>query len=219
MKMNQRLPEQGSFGLTPEMREQINSHQERKERLVPEEPTPEVTPEVDAEVKPTSDEPTPQEVLEKMGVVLEDDDYFKIVFKGFLEKDVVVVPSLGGKTRPMIATFRTLTGKEIDIVDELVAEEVQSVKMTTDGYHTRRSMWILSYGVVNLMGKPVCNNVLYNKDDPSKVNNKATIKLRRSVLSALNPAVLDKMMNIHKDFTAAVNAIVTDSNGDSLKKS
>lgn len=232
MKINQ-----GSFGLTPEMKEQVANYHERKVKVESENddsdgfaPPPPVEDSFDLrqddaeeggkkEAKSTlglvSDlVANPLENLKKIGVELTDDDFTKIIFRGYLEKDITVVPAIRG-SRALVATFRTLTGKEVDETDELLAEEINDVKMTNDGYQTRRNMWILSYGVSHLMGKPVCDPV----EKGGKVNLKATARGRRKVLAALNPGILTKMMHIHGVLTVSINAIIADPEADYLKKS
>lgn len=239
MKIGQSIPNQGSFGLTPEMKERVESYHAKK--VVAEGPSSEAA--VD-EANPWSNLPTvadyvdegdlepapqeenavikkalttnPLETLKGIGVELTDDDFSKIVFRGFLEKEIVVVPSIRN-TKPLVATFRTLVGREIDEADELMAEDIsQDVKMTNQGYEVRRSMWHLSYGVTQLMGKPVSDDVKFAKSD--KINTKATVRMRRKVLSALSPAILAKMMSIHNVLTVSINAIISDPEADYLKK-
>jgi hypothetical protein len=241
MKINQGVPQQGSFGLTPEMREQVEKYSTRKTTLekpeaseqwdeepvagsrfpMAEEPDEEAFEELDAVQEQAAPERSmapsnPLENLKGIGVELTDDDYSKIIFRGYLEKDIVVFPSIRG-TKPLVATFRTLIGKEIDEADELMAEDIsQDVKMTNQGYEVRRSMWHLSYAVVKLMGKPVSHDVMFAKSE--KINTKGTAKAKRKVLAAMSPAVLAKMMHLHNVFTVSVNAILSDPEADYLKK-
>lgn len=241
MRINQPAASQGSFGLTPQMKESVQSYKARVEKLndeedlggdaVSEESIESVFSDDAGRSSFTQDssvdrdvikEDSPLECLKRIGVELSDDDLFKIIFRGYLEKEIVVVLPVGGRTKPLVATFRTLTGEEVDAADELLAEEIGDTKMTNDGYHTRRSMWILSYGLTHLAGKPVCNPVEYTKsksEDAPKFNMKATIKLRRKVLSTLNPGVLAKMMHLHSIFTVNINAIIANPEADYLKKS
>jgi hypothetical protein len=158
----------------------------------------------------------PLDTLKSIGVELTDDDFSKIVFRGYLEKEITVVPPIRG-SRPLMATFKTLTGKEIDEADELMAEDIsQDVKMTNQGYEVRRSMWHLSYGVTQLMGKPVSHDVKFAKSE--KINTKGTVREKRKVLAALSPAILAKMMNIHNVLTGSINSIISEPEADYLKK-
>lgn len=233
MKINQGLPAQGSFGLPPQMRDSIDEFKKRKF----EDPLPEASddpepvrhefsedlgvggPMPEAMKADGDDEedvsPSPIERLAKIGVVLSDDDFHKIIFKGYLEKDIVVVPSIRG-TKPFVATFKTMTGAEMDEADELLAEDIGETRMTNEGYQMRRSMWFVCYGVVKLMGKPVCQPVVDSKTGIS--NTKATAQAKRRVLSALSPAVLSKIMFIHATFIGSINGIIADPEADYLKK-
>lgn len=236
MKIGQSIPSQGSFGLTPEMREQVENYQTKKVAVDTEKeeekpnpwsnlPTEDYTEAGELEEEPSSEEvpaikkvlaTNPLDTLKTIGVELTDDDFSKIVFRGYLEKEITVVPSIRG-SRPLTATFRTLTGKEIDETDELMAEDIShDVKMTNQGYEVRRSMWQLSYGVTQLMGRPLADEVKYAKSE--KVNTKGTSRAKRQVLAALSPAILAKMMNIHNVLTISINAIISDPEADYLKK-
>lgn len=237
MKIGQSIPGQGSFGLTPEMKEQVENYHTKKSAAdtgKEEEPSPwsdlpTIKEYVDMEEleeapAPAEENPAikkamatnPLEALKGIGVELTDDDFSKIIFRGYLEKEVVVVPSIRG-SRPLTATFRTLIGREVDETDELMAEDVgHDVKMTNQGYEVRRSMWMLSYGVTQLMGKPVANDVKFSKSE--KINTKGTAREKRRVLAALSPAVLAKMMSIHNILTVSINTIIADPEADYLKK-
>jgi hypothetical protein len=239
MKIGQSIPGQGSFGLTPEMKAQVENYHTKKvvaekggdvvDENSPWSNLPTIADyvedqELEADPAPVVENETikkavstnPLEALKTIGVELTDDDFSKIVFRGYLEKEVVVIPSIRN-TRPLVATFRTLVGREIDEADELMAEDIsQDVKMTNQGYDVRRSMWQLSYGVTQLMGKPVAHDVKFAKSE--KINSKGTAREKRKVLSALSPAILAKMMNIHNVLTISINAIVADPEADYLKK-
>lgn len=157
--------------------------------------------------------PTPEENLKKVGIELTEEDFHKILFRGFVEKDVEIFPAMGANKR-LYVTMKTLTGHEYDEVDELLAEEIRDKKMTNDGYTTRRSMWILAYGISSLQGKKVHPDVL--RDD--ELDTKATAKKKREVLGRLSPAVLSKLMRIHGIFTANLNLIIEDPESQLLKK-
>jgi hypothetical protein len=161
----------------------------------------------------------PLEVLKSsFGIVLEDEDFHKILFRGFVEKDIEAVPSIRG-SKPLIATIKSLNGQEYDLVDELLAEDIRDVRMTNDGYSTRRNMWILSFAIPKLQGKSYVSPVLM-KDQEGKdvLDAKATAKKRRAKLATLNAAVLTRLMKIHGQLTLAINAIMEDPEADFLKK-
>jgi len=226
MKVNQGLPAQGSFGIPPEMKEQIENYHKQKIKAEemqsdPELPIEDIIEEpgeggfapLEEEKAPPSIVADPLENLKKIGVELVDEDFHNIIFRGYLEKDIVVMPPIRG-TKPLKATFKTLTGAEIDEIDELLAEDIQDTKMTNDGYQTRRSMWLITYGTTKLMDKPLAHPILVK----GKVDNKATMKMKRKVLAALNAAILTKIMHIHGILTVSINAILMDPESSYLKK-
>jgi len=161
----------------------------------------------------------PLQQLKDMGIELTDDDFQKILFKGFVEKEVVVFPSVRGK-REMTATLKTLTGDEYDQADELLAEEISDVRATNEGYQTRRNMWVLSFGVTGLAGKPL-GKVVSTKDAQGRdiVDLKETARLRRDTLGLLSPAILTKLMRLHGAMTVAINSAVEDPDANFLLKS
>lgn len=219
----------GSFGIPPEIKEAGEKFMRRQEKE-------EVRPKIDLsgsdeneyeeeviqeeEVEESANErlaedrlPTPEDNLKKVGIDLTDEDFHKILFKGYVEKEVEIFPSIGANKR-LYVTMKTLTGHEYDEVDELLAEEIRDKKMTNEGYTTRRSMWILSYGISAIQGKKVHKDVL--SDD--NLDTKETAKKKRDVLGRLSPAVLTKLMRIHGIFTANLNLIVEDPESQLLKK-
>jgi hypothetical protein len=242
MKVNKPIS-QGSFGIPPHLKkaheeavknkQEAEERQERKDEFmkqVEESSGPEVlednfgeapvehVPKAESSeeiVEDATKAKTPLTNLEEMGINLDDEDFQKLIFKGYIEKDVEVIPSIRG-SKPLIATFKLLTGNEYDLIDELVGEEIKVLDMTNDGFQTRRSMWILALGLTKLMGKPICPPVL-GKD--KKINFKATYKRKREIVGLLSPAVLTKMMKIHGTFTLAANAIIADPDANYLKKS
>jgi len=173
--------------------------------------------EATASSDPLVDGANPIEILEKMGVFLEDEDYHKIVFRGFLEKDVIVVPAFK-KARQLSVTFKTLSGLEYDYVDELVAEDLRDMRMTQQGYDTRRSMWVLTFGVSKMDGKPICQPAMSVTTKGKQVDAKATARRKRDVLGLMHPAILSKMIRYHGAITLAINEIVTTPEAEYLKK-
>jgi len=142
------------------------------------------------------DETDPAKILAQLGITLEDADLETILFKGYIEKEI---PLVGGKIK---ATLKTLTGEEYEWVDELLAADVRSKPMTDDGFASRRSMWILAFGVTKLQGKPVIAPVVKDK----KVDPVETAKAKRVVLSKLNPQMLiNPMIKAHGKLATALN--------------
>lgn len=148
----------------------------------------------------------PLDVLKKLGVELTDEDFQKILFKGYIDKDVQVFPSVRG-ARGMAANLKTLTGEEYDYADELYGQELAEIRGTHLGFELRQQMWILAFGVRKLGGKDIVRPVLYKSKD---IDEKATAKERRKVLQKLSPAVLTKLMQLHSSMTVAINQVVGD---------
>lgn len=148
----------------------------------------------------------PLEILKKMGVELTDEDFQKILFKGYVDKDVQVFPSVRG-ARGMTANLKTLTGEEYDKADELYGEELADIRGTNQGFELRQQMWILAFGVRKLGGKDIVRPVILKN---KSIDEKATARERRGVLQKLSPAVLTKLMQLHSSMTVAINQVVGD---------
>lgn len=213
MKFNQSEngPVRGSFGLPPEMKEAVEKAKAEKKET----PEPVKAEEVQqqAQVGVTDDDAQkadPMQILKGMGVEFNDTMFNQLLFKGFVEADLEVI----GKK--FIARIRTLTTEEYDMVDELLAEDVKTKQMTNDGFDTRRSMWVMAFGVTHLMGKPVCPVVV--GEDKKTVDKVATAKKRRAVLSGLAPIVINTLIQKHAAMTVAINMIVS-SPGEHIKNS
>ena len=233
MKLGQPAPgAQGSFGIPQELkdaRERIMTQRDEvrpgTESPVEEDDSDPSVPRQSVDVDMVEDEEkipesitNPLVALAKLGVSLEDEDFQKVMFKGFVEKeDILIVPGFRG-VRPLKATFKTLTVKEYDEVDELLAEDIRDRKMTNDGFASRRSMWILSYGVTKLQGKPL--PAVFYGEPPNKVfDSKETAKSRRNVLGDLSHAVINRMIHVHAAMTVAIESIISDPEAIFLKKS
>lgn len=203
-------PVQGSFGIPPEIakaaerkraeaEERKKMSQEGEAQAAPT-PTPVEEAKAQSEQVDVSGE-DPQKILEKLGAKFTDDDFQKLLFKGFYETELEIVK---GKFK---ATFRTLTGNEYDELDEILADEIKTIDMTTEGFNARRAMLVISYGITHLMGKPV-SKVVVNKD--KTVDTKATARERRKVLGALSPAISNLLIQKHGALTVALNLLVAD---------
>lgn len=233
MKIGANSNTQGSFGIPPAMKaaadEFAKKREEGEQNGTPEsgiddlpadfkDPQAEIDPNYDEGVEEGMAVKNPIQVLEdEFAIKLEDEDFHKIVFKGFLEKDVIALPPIRG-TKPLIATFKTLNGDDYDLIDELLAEDVRDRRMTNDGFGTRRGMWMLAAGVTKIQGKPLCALEYSVLDGVKEFNVKATTRKKREVLAKLNGAVLTRMMRIHAQLTLAINAVIEDPTADYLKK-
>lgn len=230
MKIGSNNNFQGSFGIPQHMKDAMEAHKAGKEEddrpSLNEEPEPVLHVDYDSNEQEAEEEEqeqevlrTPLEALEKdFGVKFEDEDFHKILFKGYLEKDVEAVPSIKG-SKPLIVTFKSLNGEEYDLVDELLAEDIRDTRMTNDGFTLRRGMWILAIGITKIQGKPVAPTQFQEVGGKKEVDLKATARAKRTVLAKLNAAVINRLTRIHGQITLAINAIIEDPTADYLKKS
>lgn len=198
----------GSFGIPPQFQEaaeraRARSAQPQQQQQPPKEPEPPVepapTPTAEASEDRKAIDTNPMKNLEKLGASFTDEDFQKLLFKGYYETELDIVK---GKMR---ATFRTLLGSEYDDIDEIMATDVKEINMTNEGFETRRAVLIVSYGVTHLNGKPIVKPVM-TKDN--KVDTKATALERRKVIGALAPAVTNLLIQKHGAITVSINAIV-----------
>ena len=216
----------GSFGIPPEMKEAMadarTEREQRDKKAAPEVdeapareteedwPLAEAGP--DAVTDKTAKKVDPIASLAEIGVTVTDDDFHNLVFKGYIEKTVEV---LSHGSMKLSATLKTLTTEELDIVDELVAEDLETIKMTNNGADTRRSMWTMSIAVTKLQGKPVAAVEVGQKGE---VDLKKMARAKREVLKRLNPAVIDKMISAHVRITTCYNLMVNEPGSATLKK-
>jgi len=164
--------------------------------------------------------PTPEENLSRIGIYLTDDDYHNIVFRGGFEKDIVVIPSRG-KMRELRASIKTLKTKEYDAIDELLAEDVGTIKMTNEGFTSRRSLWILTFAVTKLDGKPLSKPIFTrsNSGDRDVVDLKATARDRKEkVIGELSPVIVNELIALHAALTTNMDLILNEQKGAYLKK-
>ena len=162
---------------------------------------------------------TPAKNLAKIGVELVDDDLHRYVFRGFIEKEVVLYPSfMSDSSKDFSAIIKTLTAKEYDLADEILAEDLRDTRMTNEGYTSRRSMWILSFGVPKLMGGVLCKPIYKDDSKKQELDLKAMARERHKVLSDVNPDVINELIYIHGVITIALRQILQDRRGDLLKK-
>lgn len=235
MKLNQPQSQvQGSFGIPKHMREHLEKAQQAKyederPKIDSEEdrvgPVPELKMGADDGFVTGDDEETaadkrlkgPLEVLKELGVPFSEEDAHDVIFRGYIEKEIVVFPAMGG--RPAVRySFKTLTGQELDLVDELLAEEIKETRMTQDGYTTRRNMWILSFGLVKANGNDLPRVTTKGRDGVEMVDLHATARARREALSRMNSWVITLLMRTHTKMALAINAIIEDPEATLLKK-
>lgn len=164
----------------------------------------------------------PKKILAEMGVTLTGQDWSDFIFKGYMEKRILIaeIPSDDGELRPFYATFRTVTGEQADAADGLLAEEVRESQMTVDGVGTRREMWNLSFAIQKLDDKAVCKTV--TTTDPKTKETKpdliATVKEKRKLLSKMAPMILQTLMSKYWTFLGQVKAILENPKSNFLEK-
>lgn len=212
---------QGSFGIPPQIQEaaeraRANAYQNVKK--AGDQPAATEEPVV-AEAAPVAEAPitdevveqsNPLKILETLGISFDEETLQQLIFRGSVEKTIDIVK---GK---LTAKCKTLTVEEHDLVDEILAEEVQNIKMTNAGFENRRSLLILAFGVTELAGKAVCKPVL--EKDKKTLDKVATAKKRREVLQAMSPGIVNIIMQKQAAMTVAFNMIASDP-GAFLKNS
>ena len=235
MQVNQNSGFKGSFGIPPHMKAAMETAEKAKaehgapsEASAPKayadegyaldgsEEVSENTTGEDSLIQKSVDKDPLEMLKENYDIEITGEDIQRIIFKGYTEKDVIVLPSILG-SQPLIATFKTLTGSEYELADEKLAEEIRDIRMTNDGFAARRGVWLLAYGLKKIQGK------LYYKqkfsDDAGKVfDKKATLESRKNALGDFSPVVLSKMMAIQSDLTIAINYLFSEAKGSIVKK-
>jgi hypothetical protein len=214
-------PARGSFGIPEEMMENVRRTQETKARegkpvaeVVESEETPSEAEESGEAPQPNLEDNkemvkqlNPMRALQKLGIEFKEGELHDLLFNGYYEKEVEIVKG------HFNATIKTLTGEEYDMVDELLGEDLENLKMTRDGLSVRNTMWILAFGITKLHGKAICKPVMVDKVFSAK----ETAKEKRKVLSKLSSALLNKMGQVHGTVTTAIRLISEDP--DLLKNS
>lgn len=148
----------------------------------------------------------PRKALAAVGITLDDKDFHSILYRGFVEKDVEVMPALGS-FKALSVKIKTLTPDDYNLIDELVAADLESIKGTNAGFQSRRELWTISFAVLELNGRELAK-VKRTKD--SEVDLKDLAKDRHKMLSQLSPAVVNKLIRINSVFNWAITAIVED---------
>lgn len=209
---------QGSFGIPPAVEEaaqraRATSSANVKKASEPPPQVEDVAPPPPPEAKPddaVAEASNPNKVLETLGITFSEELLQQLIFKGFVEHTVDIVKGA------LTAKFKTLTVEEHDMVDEMLAEETEEVKMTNSGFENRRSLLVLGFGVVELAGKPVTKPVL--EKGAKTVDKRATARKRREVLQAMAPGIVTLMIQKHGAMTLAFNMIASEP-GEHIKNS
>jgi hypothetical protein len=209
----------GSFGIPEELRvasekqktrAKVSSEvfEEAEESAQPEQ-TEEKKEESKKEESAKNPEESAQDILEGLGASFSEEDFQRLIFKGYYEAEVPIV-----KDR-LKAKIRTLTSNEYDEVDEIIAGEIKDIDMTNDGMRARQSMWIISFSVVELNGKPLCKPI---KAADGSLDLKAMATERRKAFKAMAPAVVNILIQKQAAITIAIN-MITANPGENLKNS
>jgi len=220
-------PRQGSFGLPPQHQEAIQRYQDQKEASKQEEEknregaTSEAPPIVseEAEEKPSEEEKSgippqdPKELLKGIGVELTEEDCHQLLFRGFLEKELALVKM---KEKNFTVKYKTLTGKEYNYVDELIAKDIDNISMTRAGYERRRNLWILAFAVQELSGRRLTKTAADKGGAPDL---KAMARGRFPVIESLAPWVIDELMRVYGVLEVSISLVIKDTEGFFLKKS
>jgi hypothetical protein len=212
MKLNDGNKNKGSFGIPEDFQNAQNNFKKQKaqaEEKPKAQPQPEAPAEEEAKEEVISTD-TPEAVLEKMGAKFDEEDFQRLIFKGFYETEI---PVIKGKLK---AKFKTLTSQEYDEIDEIMAEEARDIPMTNDGYRSRMAMWIISYGVTELAGKVLVKPIV--DKDTKTPDTKAMAKERRKIFGAMGPAVVNLLIQKHGAITTSLNMIASNPEGN-LKNS
>lgn len=152
----------------------------------------------------------PLEALKSIGIAPSDDDFHSLIFLGSVQKTINIF-SIPFTEKQFTAKMKTLTAHEIDLVDELLMAELDKTSITRDGALIRKNMWILSFAILELQGKPLCPK---KKD----IEEKEVATLSRKTLSALSPYILDLLLQKHAIFSTSFNLLLSDPQGKIVKK-
>jgi hypothetical protein len=196
-------PVQGSFGLPEQLEQEVLRSQTKKE-----EPPKPIEPIATAEEQITQAGKSEVDlILKTLNITFTDEDFQKVVFKGSLEKEVDIIK---GRLK---ATFRTLNTFEIQEVNELLMKEIKEIDMTKDGSDFRHALIHISYGVTHLQGNPLSS--LYKNADGTPDYRRMAAE-RRKKFNEMSPAVINKIIWKHANFTKLLD-LITDDPGEYLK--
>lgn len=153
--------------------------------------------------------------LRKIGVELSAGDLNDLFFrKGHIEKEIKVGFDFETK-KPIMATFKTLTPREIDEIDECLAEEIANLQITPRGLEDRRVSWTMAFAMVRMAGRQFVKTHL-RKDDT--VDSKATAKERKVFTSELSVHLINKAVKLFTIFDSNIKLIMEDPEGTFLEK-
>jgi hypothetical protein len=159
---------QGSFGIPPQMQQDLEEQRRRAAQAKPAERpvmaaevpiVPAVAlPEAPEVVKTKEDEEAKQEeefkrlkasIEKRLETTITAEDIKEYIFKGALTKEVSVIPGI------LKCAFRTLTPTEYFEIDKREATFRDEGKFTVDGISNHRAIVTLSYAWIAADGKPI----------------------------------------------------------------
>jgi len=242
MKLGQAVKDvRGSFGIPPGMHpDQVlgqKSDQPRSTEGDPAAPQSAVDEDYDDEDgEPTltavaAAEPTDEfkpksakQTLADIGVSVNSQDWSDYVFKGYMEKRILITElpdeKAPGGLKQIFVTFRTVTAEEADFADGLLSEEIKENQMTLDGVSARREMWNMAFAVQKVDDRPLCKPIQIT--DPAtkavRVDMLATGKEKRRILSKMAPTVLMLMANKYWTLLQQVKAMMENPKVNFLEK-
>lgn len=102
---------------------------------------------------------------ERIGVELDEKDFEDYIFRGRVTKKVKIS---GGKVR-VDGVFQTLTPKEIQEVEQLMAHAKSTRQLTDDGYKNERTLLLLSRVWLEINGRPLPADIEKRREAISKM--------------------------------------------------
>jgi hypothetical protein len=161
----------------------------------------------------------PVAALTKLGIEFTPEDYMINFRKGSLEKRIKIGFD-PVERKPIFATIRTLTPSEYDSLDECVAEEISPLTVTNNGIENRRSAWTVAFALVAINDRLIVKPV--TKEDTelklTTVDWKATAKIRKKAVNDLSTHIVNKILDIYRQFDFNVRLIMTDPESSFLEK-
>ena len=228
MKTHQSRP-RGSFGIPPEAHEAAAKFREKQAEdaaMEEEEEGPGAVEEEEEEDsaedahKPAPPPPQtygsetvveltkkkPRDALNAIGLSLTDQDFQSVLYRGYVEKEMELVPAIGG-IKPMMVKLKTLTPEEFNLVDELVAEDLENIKGTNTGFQVRRELWNVAFATIEINGREIAK---VKRDKDTEPDLKDLARKRQKILQQLAPGVINKLMKTVTIMGWAISAIVED---------
>ena len=200
-------PGSGSFGIPPRIAEAGQKAREEAQARDEAEANP-APPEdkIIFEKEETIDDDSVKEfdpinVLKALGMEFKEDIFQKLIFNGYVDHTMKVLS--------IPVKFKTLTIEEYDLVDQLLAEELNAKQMTKDGVENRRALITLSFAMQEMNKKPITKPIMIGAGKEKELDIMETSKERRVVLTKMSPVFVNQLIKHHTSFTIAFNYIAT----------